>query len=74
MLMKNRAMLALAVLLAASGAAQAGGGGGADYSDMLEAIDFTTIATGVVGAGAAILAVYLAIKGVRIIVSLVKGS
>lgn len=71
----SAAVLAVAAMLAVGAApAMASGGGGVDYSDLLEAIDFGTIATGVVGAGAALVAVYLAIKGVRLIIGFVKGG
>lgn len=43
----------------------------ADYSPLLEAIDFGTIASGAIGAGAALVAVYLAIKGVRLIIDFI---
>lgn len=62
------------VLAAFAPQAFASGGGGVDYSDLLDAIDFSTIATGVVGAGAALVAVYLAIKGVKLIVGFVRGG
>lgn len=55
-------------------AAPAAFAGGVDYSTLLSAIDFGDIATGVVGAGAALVAVYLAIKGVKIIVGFVRGG
>lgn len=45
-----------------------------DWSTLTDAIDFGTLATGLLTAGAAMIGVYLAIKGVRIIISLVKGG
>lgn len=68
--------LGMSTLVMAAFAPQAfaSGGGGVDYTDLLEAIDFGTIATGVVGAGAALVAVYLAIKGVRLIIGFVRGG
>lgn len=69
-------LLGASTLVAATFAPQAfaGGGGGVDYSDLLDAIDFSTIATGLIGAGAALVAVYLAIKGVKLIVGFVRGG
>ena len=47
---------------------------GPDLSSLTTAIDFGTVTTAVLGAGAAIIVVYLAIKGVKIVLSMVKGS
>lgn len=68
-------LLGASTLVAATFAPQAfAGGGGVDYSDLLDAIDFSTIATGLIGAGAALVSVYLAIKGVKLIVGFVRGG
>lgn len=71
--LKSRALVAVS-LLAVGPLALAGGDGGVDYSGLLEAIDFGTIATGVIGAAAGLVGVYLAIKGVRLIIGFVRGG
>lgn len=45
-----------------------------DWSSLTDAIDFGTLATGLLAAGGALIGVYLTIKGVKIIVSMVKGG
>lgn len=67
--------LGMSTMVAAlfSAPAMAGGTGGVDYSTMLDAIDFSAISTGLVGAGAAIVLLYLAIKGVKLIAGFVRG-
>lgn len=47
---------------------------GPDFSTLTDAIDFGTLSEGLLGAGAALVAVYLAIKGVRIIIGMVRGG
>lgn len=44
-----------------------------DWSPLTNAIDFGTLATGLLAAGAALIGVYIAIKGVRIIVGMVRS-
>lgn len=46
----------------------------ADFGPLLEAIDFATIAGGVVGAGSALAAVYLAFKFVNLITGFARGD
>lgn len=60
-----------AVLATVSGLSLASG---PDWSVLTNAIQFGTLSTGLLAAGAALVAVYLAIKGVRIIVGLVRGG
>lgn len=44
-----------------------------DWSPLTNAIDFGDLAVGLLAAGAALIGVYLAIKGVRIIVGMVRS-
>jgi hypothetical protein len=44
-----------------------------DWTPLTDAIDFGNMSTGLLAAGAALVAVYLAIKGVRIIVGMVRS-
>ena len=44
-----------------------------DWSSLTNAIDFGTLATGLLAAGAALVGVYLTIKGVKIIVGMVRS-
>lgn len=70
--LKNVGLAALGMV--AAPAAFASGGSGVDYSDLLAAIDFGSIASGVIGAAASLVGVYLAIKGVRLIIGFVRGG
>lgn len=54
--------------------ALAGGGGGTDYSDLVEAVDFATVSTGVLGVAAALITVYITIKGVKLMMGFVRGG
>jgi hypothetical protein len=45
-----------------------------DWSLLIAAIDFGALGAGVLGAGAALIGVYLTIKGVRVIIILVRGD
>lgn len=69
-------LVAVAALLAASvtPAAFAGGGGGTDYSELVDAVDFSTVATGVLGVAAALIVVYITIKGVKLMMGFVRGG
>lgn len=44
-----------------------------DWSSLTDAIDFGTLAVGLLAAGAALVGVYLTIKGVKIIVGMVRS-
>lgn len=44
-----------------------------DWSALTDAIDFGTLGEGLLAAGAALIGVYLVIKGVRIIVGMVRS-
>lgn len=63
-----------AALVAASPFALAGGGGGVDYSALVAAVDFETVADGVLGVAAALITVYIVIKGVRLVMGFVRGG
>lgn len=69
----KRRIAAAAALLAASSAALAGGGG-TDYSELVDAVDFGTVSTGVLGVAAALITVYITIKGVKLMMGFVRGG
>jgi hypothetical protein len=46
---------------------------GPDWSTLTDAIDFGTLGVGLLAAGAALIGVYLTIKGVRIIIGMVRS-
>lgn len=69
---KSRA-LAL-VGLSAVGSAAFAGGEGTDYSTLVDAVDFSTVATGVLGVAAALIVVYITIKGVKLMMGFVRGG
>lgn len=47
---------------------------GTDYSDLVEAVDFATVSTGVLGVAAALITVYITIKGVKLMMGFVRGG
>jgi len=59
---------------ALSGLALAGGESGTDYSELVEAVDFSTVSTGVLGVAAALIVVYITIKGVKLMMGFVRGG
>lgn len=69
----NRGRLAAGALLAAL-AAPAAFAGGTDYSTLVAAVDFETVATGVLGVAAALIVVYITIKGVKLMMGFVRGG
>lgn len=47
---------------------------GPDLATLTAAVDFGTVTTAVLGVGAAIIVVYLAIKGMKLVIGAVKGA
>lgn len=47
---------------------------GPDLSTLTAAIDFSTVTTAVLGAGAALIVVYIAWKGAKLVISAVRGG
>lgn len=43
-----------------------------DYSTMTAAVDFTTVATGILAVGVALAGVYIGIKGARILLGFLR--
>lgn len=74
LLVNKSRLLTGAALLAVGPLALAGGGGGTDYSDLVDAVDFSTVATGVLGVAAALITVYITIKGVKLMMGFVRGG
>lgn len=73
--LKNRAVVASAVIVAGLVPALAlAGGGGVDYSELADAVDFGTIATGVMAVAAALVGVYVVIRGVKFMIGFVRGG
>lgn len=66
--------LALGAALLAVGPLALAGGGGTDYSELVDAVDFSTVATGVLGVAAALIVVYITIKGVKLMMGFVRGG
>ena len=63
-------------LLAASGLVATGSAmaAGPDYSSLTSAIDFGTTTTAIMGVSAAVIVVYIAWKGAKMIIHAVKGA
>ena len=45
-----------------------------DYSTLTNSLDFSTVATGAMAIGAAVIGMYAAIKGVKIVIGMVKSA
>jgi len=45
-----------------------------DYSTLTSSLDFSTVATGALAIGAAVIGMYAAIKGVKIVIGMVKSA
>jgi hypothetical protein len=66
----SQKLAALALLMSVSGLSLATG---PDWSVLTNAIQFGTLSTGLLAAGAALVGVFIAIKGVKIIVGMVRS-
>jgi hypothetical protein len=69
-----RNLLKTAAAMALGFASSAAFAAGPDLSTLSAAVDFGTVITAVLAVGAAIVGVYLAWKGVKIVIGAVKGS
>lgn len=49
------------------------GGGGTDFSGLTDAINFDGVESGVMTAAGALVAIYVIIKGIRLIIGFAKG-
>jgi hypothetical protein len=47
---------------------------GTDFSTLTSGIDFSTVTTGVLAVAATLITVYVAIKGAKILMSMVRGA
>lgn len=64
----QRGLILVGSLVGVSGAMAAG----PDLTAMTASIDFATVTTAVLGAGAALVLVYLAVKGVTLLIGMVR--
>lgn len=69
--MNKFSKLALVAPLAVAGSAFAAG---PDISSLTASVDFGTVTTGVLAVGALAVGLYLAIKGAKIVIRMVKGA
>lgn len=70
----NRSKFLVLALLGALVAPSAfAGGGGPDYSALSDAIDFEAISPIVLAAGAALVTLFVIIKGVKIVLGMVRS-
>lgn len=68
---RTRESLVALPLTVAAGSALAAG---PDLSTITGAVDFGTVTTALLGVGAAIIVVYIAWKGAKMVISAVKGA
>ncbi|WP_186083332.1 hypothetical protein [Burkholderia gladioli] len=47
---------------------------GTDFSTLTSGIDFSTVTTGILAVAATLITVYVAIKGAKILISMVRGA
>jgi Inovirus Coat protein B len=69
--MNKFSKLALVAPLAVAGSAFAAG---PDITSLTSAVDFGTVTAGVLSVGALAVGLYLAIKGAKIVIRMVKGA
>jgi len=78
--LKKKVLLGVAVastaVLAAPVFAQAAptGASSVDFTSLTSSIDFSTVVTGILAVAAIMIGVYVAIKGAKILMSMIKGS
>ena len=66
--------LALVGAIAVSGAAMAAGTGGPDLTPLTSAVEFDTVITAVLSIAGLLAVVYVAVKGAKIGLAMLKGS
>lgn len=64
----------LVLVLAAGSVAAPALAAGPDLTTLTTAVDFGTVTTAILGVGAAIIVVYLAWKGAKMVISAVRGA
>lgn len=64
-------LAAMAGSVVVSGSAMAAG---PDMTDLTAAVDFGTVTTAVLGVAAALITVYIAFKGAKLVIAAVKGG
>ncbi len=69
----KKVILTTAVLVGSS-AAMAAGGSGPDYASLTGSIDMGTTITAVMAVAASMVGIYLAIKGAKIVLRMIKGG
>ncbi|MBU7437014.1 hypothetical protein [Paraburkholderia fungorum] len=47
---------------------------GTDFSTLTSGIDFSTVTTGILAVAASLMTVYVAIKGAKILIGMVRGA
>ena len=70
---KKLRVLSLALVGVIAGSPAFAGGGGPDYSALSAAIDFESISPIVLAAGAALVTLFVIIKGVKIVLGMVRS-
>ena len=50
------------------------GASSVDFTSLTSSIDFSTVVTGILAVAAIMIGVYVAIKGAKILMSMIKGS
>ncbi|MFX1735091.1 hypothetical protein PXJ20_00505 [Paraburkholderia sp. A1RI_3L] len=76
---KLKMLAARGAALTAAGAASVAHAGvaaaaGPDFSTLTSGIDFSTVTTGILAVAATLITVYVAIKGAKILMSMVRGG
>lgn len=63
-----------AVAVASVAHAQVAAAAGPDFSTLTSGIDFSTVTTGILAVAATLITVYVAIKGAKILIGMVRGA
>lgn len=70
----SRGAALVAVGVASVAHAQAAAAAGPDFSTLTSGIDFSTVTTGILAVAATLITVYVAIKGAKILIGMVRGA
>ncbi|MGS1041439.1 hypothetical protein [Burkholderia glumae] len=65
---------ARSIVVGAAGATIDAHAAGTDFSTLTSGIDFSTVTTGILAVAATLITVYVAIKGAKILIGMVRGA
>ncbi len=73
-MLASRGAALAAVGVASVAHVQVAAAAGPDFSTLTSGIDFSTVSTGILAVAATLITVYVAIKGAKILIGMVRGA